>query len=99
MEDNLSAHVTSKEDPYKGFYVPKAGKKKKDATKYPDPERLMPERFVNTDRTLNDDTVGYRFGFGRRYLPSCSFNGLGVYLALVSRMMQSVTQNPTGCTR
>ncbi|KIL62819.1 hypothetical protein M378DRAFT_165285, partial [Amanita muscaria Koide BX008] len=23
-----------------------------DATKYPDPERLMPERFVNTDRTL-----------------------------------------------
>lgn len=35
---------------------------------YPNAELFRPERFFNPDGTLNDDTIGYAFGFGRRYV-------------------------------
>ncbi|KAM6490882.1 Cytochrome P450 [Amanita muscaria] len=70
------AHMTSKDDLYKGFYIPKGTivfaniwAINKDPAKYPDPERLIPERQFNTDGTLNDDTASYGFGFGRRICP------------------------------
>lgn len=34
--------------------------------KYPEPESFHPDRFLNPDGTLNDDTVPWVFGFGRR---------------------------------
>ncbi|KIL67639.1 hypothetical protein M378DRAFT_73397, partial [Amanita muscaria Koide BX008] len=37
--------------------------------KYPEPESFCPERFFKSDGTLDDDTVIYAFGFGRRICP------------------------------
>ena len=34
--------------------------------KYPNPEAFTPERFLQDDGTLNEDTVSWTFGFGRR---------------------------------
>ena len=36
---------------------------------YSNPDTFDPERFFNTDGSLNDDTVDYAFGYGRRYAP------------------------------
>ena len=34
---------------------------------YPQPESFNPDRFLESDGTLNEDDVEYVFGFGRRY--------------------------------
>jgi cytochrome P450 len=34
--------------------------------KYPEPECFRPDRFLKPDGTLNDDTLPWIFGFGRR---------------------------------
>ena len=34
---------------------------------YPNANLFRPQRFFNADGTLNDDTIGFAFGFGRRY--------------------------------
>lgn len=38
----------------------------RDEARYPDPEDLKPERYMNPDGTLNDDDLILAFGFGRR---------------------------------
>jgi cytochrome P450 len=38
-------------------------------TKYPNPSEFNPERFMNSDGTLTDDTVSVVWGFGRRICP------------------------------
>ncbi|KAM6490499.1 Cytochrome P450 [Amanita muscaria] len=70
------AHVTLKDDEYKGFHIPKGSlvfpnfwAVTRNEEKYPEPESFCPERFFKSDGTLDDDTVIYAFGFGRRYLP------------------------------
>ena len=35
---------------------------------YQDADSFKPERFLKADGTLNDDTMDYAFGFGRRYV-------------------------------
>jgi cytochrome P450 len=40
----------------------------RDESLYPDATTFKPERFLNEDGTLTDDTVDYAFGFGRRYI-------------------------------
>jgi len=37
-----------------------------DAARYPSPFDFDPERFLDAGGNLNQDTVGYAFGFGRR---------------------------------
>lgn len=39
-------------------------------TKYPDPMRFMPERYIDANGQLTDDIAEQQFGFGRRYAPS-----------------------------
>ena len=41
----------------------------RDESLYPDATTFKPERFINEDGTLTDDTVDYAFGFGRRVCP------------------------------
>jgi cytochrome P450 len=38
--------------------------------KYPNPEEFKPERFFGADGKLNDDTVSFAFGAGRRICQS-----------------------------
>ncbi|KAF8634134.1 hypothetical protein AX15_001065 [Amanita polypyramis BW_CC] len=66
-------HSTVNDDVYKGFYIPKGTivipnvwAFTQDESVYPDPESFKPERFFNSDGTLNNDTIEYAFGFGRR---------------------------------
>ena len=40
----------------------------RDEDVYQDADSFLPERFLKADGTLNDDTVDYAFGFGRRYV-------------------------------
>ena len=40
----------------------------RDEDVYQDADLFLPERFLKADGTLNDDTVDYAFGFGRRYV-------------------------------
>jgi cytochrome P450 len=40
----------------------------RDEEVYQDADSFRPERFIKADGTLNDDTVDYAFGFGRRYV-------------------------------
>jgi len=37
--------------------------------KYPNPDAFNPDRFLNADGTLTDDTVNFAWGFGRRICP------------------------------
>lgn len=37
-----------------------------DPKRYPKPDEFNPGRFFGTNGELNDDDVGYVFGFGRR---------------------------------
>ena len=39
-----------------------------DPKRYPESDEFKPDRFFDSDGQLNDDDVGYVFGFGRRYV-------------------------------
>jgi len=58
----------------------------RDEAKYPSPEEFKPERFFGVDGELNDDTMSYAFGAGRRICQSVAsimfscFNSLIVTL-------------------
>ena len=40
----------------------------RDEEVYQDADSFRPERFLKADGSLNDDTMDYAFGFGRRYV-------------------------------
>ncbi|KAG2359073.1 cytochrome P450 [Suillus spraguei] len=66
-------HYTTDSDVYNDRYIPKGAivvtniwAMSKDETKYPSPHDFKPERFFMADGKLNDDTIDFPFGFGRR---------------------------------
>lgn len=84
-------HATVSDDVYKGYFIPKgtfvvsniwAITRNEDT--YPDPDSFNPERFLNLDGTLTDDTVSYVFGFGRRTCPGEHMADNVVWLMIVS---------------
>lgn len=84
-------HATVKDDVYKGYYIPKGTivvpniwAISRNEDKYPDPDSFNPERFLNMDGTLNDDTVSYGFGFGRRICPGKYMADKVVWLMIVT---------------
>ncbi|KIL66931.1 hypothetical protein M378DRAFT_160486 [Amanita muscaria Koide BX008] len=84
-------HATTSDDTYKGYYIPKGTivmpnvwAITRNEDKHPDPELFQPERFFNTDGTLNDETVNYSFGFGRRLCPGRHMADKVVWLMIVS---------------
>ncbi|KAF8342432.1 cytochrome P450 [Amanita rubescens] len=69
-------HATVKDDVYKGYYIPNgtlvmanAWAISQDETVYEKANSFYPERFLNPDGDLVDDTVEYTFGYGRRFCP------------------------------
>ncbi|KAF7348408.1 hypothetical protein MSAN_01794900 [Mycena sanguinolenta] len=66
-------HVTSEDDIYEGYFIPKGTTvlpnvwaMVHDESRYPDPDKFNPERFLNADGQLNADDHILAFGFGRR---------------------------------
>ncbi|KAF9223824.1 cytochrome P450 [Gyrodon lividus] len=66
-------HSTVTEDTYRGYFIPKGvtiipnvWAIAHDEAKYPDPFIFNPSRFFDKTGRLNEDTVSYAFGFGRR---------------------------------
>jgi len=69
-------HVSTNDDIFQGHYIPKGTiiianvwAMSQNPEIYPDPSAFKPERFFDQDGNLNDDTVDYAFGFGRRICP------------------------------
>ncbi|KAF7348418.1 Cytochrome P450 [Mycena sanguinolenta] len=64
------AHVTSEDDIYEGYFIPKGTTvlpnvwaMVHDESRYPDPDKFSPERFLNADGQLNADDHILAFGF------------------------------------
>jgi len=70
-------HRSSRDDVYRGFFIPKgsimvanAWAILHDPETYPDPEGFKPERFLNEDGSVKDDpTLALAFGAGKRICP------------------------------
>ncbi|KIJ67345.1 hypothetical protein HYDPIDRAFT_84029 [Hydnomerulius pinastri MD-312] len=84
-------HATTEDDMYKGYYIPKAGATvlanawaiSRNEAKYPNPSAFLPERFLDSAGTLNDDTVAWAFGFGRRICPGRHVADASLWAAMV----------------
>ncbi|KAK2462567.1 hypothetical protein APHAL10511_005410 [Amanita phalloides] len=69
-------HSTIRDEVYQGYHIPKGcfvianiWAMTRDEATYPEPEAFRPERFFLQSGLLNDDDMGYVFGFGRRICP------------------------------
>ncbi|KAG8213254.1 cytochrome P450 [Butyriboletus roseoflavus] len=98
-------HYTTKSDVYKGHYIPEGcvvlaniWAMSRDEVKYPNPTEFIPERFINQDGELNDDSVALAFGFGRRICVGRHFADASVWVAIVHllaifKFMKPVDEN------
>ncbi|KAH7913596.1 cytochrome P450 [Hygrophoropsis aurantiaca] len=84
-------HTATAADVYEEYHIPKgailvpnAWGMSRDETKYPDASEFKPERFFNGEGELNDDTVVYSFGFGRRVCPGRYLADASLWTAIVS---------------
>ncbi|KAG1726695.1 cytochrome P450 [Suillus paluster] len=84
-------HCTSNSDVYNGYYIPKGAivmanlwAISKDEAKYPNPNEFKPERFFMPNGQLNDDTVDFAFGFGRRICVGRHFADASLWIAIAS---------------
>ncbi|KAG2141168.1 cytochrome P450 [Suillus bovinus] len=84
-------HYTSDSDVYNDYYIPKGAivvaniwAMSQDEVKYPNPNEFKPERFLMADGKLNDDTIGFIFGFGRRVCAGRYFADASLWISMVS---------------
>ncbi|KAG1795307.1 cytochrome P450 [Suillus plorans] len=84
-------HYTTDSDVYNDHYIPKGAvvmaniwAMSKDEIKYPNPDEFKPERFFTADGHLNDDTVDFPFGFGRRVCVGKYFADASLWISIVS---------------
>jgi len=57
-----------------------------DESVYPDPFSFKPERFLNEDGTLNDDSRILAYGFGRRRVSFHLEMGVVSYYSMIHRV-------------
>ncbi|KAF8555769.1 cytochrome P450 [Imleria badia] len=70
-------HAATESDIYRGYYIPKGAMvmanvwaMSRDEVRYPNGDKFVPERFLNSEGMLTDDDPGeFVFGFGRRICP------------------------------
>lgn len=88
-------HMTSREDVYEGYLIPKGSMVlvnewaiSRDESLYPDASRFDPERHLTAEGKLKDDPlVGhFAFGYGRRICPGRHFAELSLWAAMVSML-------------
>lgn len=84
-------HYTADSDVYNDHYIPKGAivmaniwAMSKDEVKYPDPNDFKPERFFMANGQLNDDTVDFPFGFGRRVCVGRYFADASLWISIAS---------------
>ncbi|KIJ19370.1 hypothetical protein PAXINDRAFT_7853 [Paxillus involutus ATCC 200175] len=97
------AHATSEDDIYEGYYIPKGATimanvwaMSQNEAKYPNPTAFLPERFLRSDGTLNDDKFGYIFGFGRRICPGRHLADASLWCAMASILAAFKLEKPEG---
>jgi len=81
-------HSSSRDDVYKGFFIPKgslvvanAWAILHDPETYPDPEEFKPERFLNEDGSVRDDpALSLVFGAGKRICPGRHFVDASIFI-------------------
>ncbi|EGO23329.1 hypothetical protein SERLADRAFT_472311 [Serpula lacrymans var. lacrymans S7.9] len=85
------AHAAVNDDIYEGFHIPggavviaNAWTMSRNEVKYSNPSDFIPERFLSADNKLNDDTVPYAFGFGRRVCVGKHVADASVWASIVS---------------
>ncbi|KAG1856466.1 cytochrome P450 [Suillus subluteus] len=83
-------HAAVESDVYEGYYIPKGATVTPNVwamchneVKYPHASEFNPDRFLNADGTLTDDTVGIVWGFGRRICPGRHLAEASVWSAMV----------------
>ncbi|KAG2153304.1 cytochrome P450 [Suillus clintonianus] len=83
-------HAAVESDVYEGYYIPKGATITPNVwamchneEKYPNPSEFNPDRFLNADGTLTDDTVDVVWGFGRRICPGRHLAEASVWFAIV----------------
>ncbi|KAN0084483.1 Cytochrome P450 [Tylopilus felleus] len=85
-------HVAVDDDVYSGFHIPKGSlllsnlwSIAHDETKYPDPEKFFPERFLAEDGSITPNDVEHlAFGFGRRICPGRHFADASVWSVIAN---------------
>ncbi|KJA21663.1 hypothetical protein HYPSUDRAFT_687524 [Hypholoma sublateritium FD-334 SS-4] len=83
------SHASTSDDVYNGYYIPKeivtnVWAIAHNPEKYPEPETFDPSRFLDENGHLNDDNVGYVFGFGRRICPGRHLASDSVWLTIAT---------------
>ncbi|KAF9223390.1 cytochrome P450 [Gyrodon lividus] len=83
-------HATTSADVYEGYFIPQGATiimntwaMTRNEAKYPNPEVFRPERFLNEDGQINNDTVSYAFGAGRRICVGRHIADASVWSAIV----------------
>ncbi|KAF9531183.1 cytochrome P450 [Crepidotus variabilis] len=84
-------HALMEDDTYNGYFLPKGASvmsniwaMTRDAEIYPDPDAFKPERFLNKDGKLNDDSRILAYGFGRRVCVGKAVASSTMWLTIVS---------------
>ncbi|KAG1883455.1 cytochrome P450 [Suillus subluteus] len=97
------SHASVDSDVYGGYYIPKGAiivpnvwAMSQNEEKYPNPSQFSPERFLNADGNLNDDTVDMAFGFGRRICVGRHFADASVWIAMSGLLAMFTFSKPIG---
>ncbi|KAJ7366653.1 cytochrome P450 [Mycena albidolilacea] len=84
-------HATTEDDIYNGYFIPKGTivlaniwAMVHDESRYPNPDKFDPERFLNADGQLNTDDYILAFGFGRRVCAGRHAADAAVWATIVS---------------
>lgn len=84
-------HAATNNDVYNGYFIPQGATIitntwaiTRNEAKYPNPEEFKPERFFGADGVLNDDTVSFAFGAGRRVCVGRYIADASIWSAMVS---------------
>ncbi|KAL0957036.1 hypothetical protein HGRIS_003136 [Hohenbuehelia grisea] len=85
-------HAVIDDDVYEGYFIPKGATvvaniwaMTRDPTRYPDPELFKPERFLDAEGNICDDTI-LAYGFGRRICPG-RYMGDATVWAFIARSL------------
>ncbi|EIW74568.1 cytochrome P450 [Coniophora puteana RWD-64-598 SS2] len=82
-------HASTNGDLYRGYDIPAGAlvianiwALSRDSEKYPSPSEFRPERFLDANGNLTNDTVDFAFGFGRRVCVGRHFAVNSLWLAM-----------------